>query len=210
VRMWSCCLVRFVPERRDLMAWKCKSSAAVQNAQVNHGCSTREMRRSQHGTDAVGESAAMFDDQTMNRVVQKINVGAPDECWLWRASVNSRGYGKVYVSGKLVLAHRYMLASVTGRLPDASIKALHACDVRRCCNPRHLRWGTHAENVKDAVERGALNRGEKNSQSKLSSDDVRLIRSAGGKTRRELAKQFGVSLETIKDVKAGRSWSYVV
>ena len=33
---------------------------------------------------------------------------------------------------------------------------LHDCDNRRCCNPEHLRAGTHLENSRDAQSRGRL------------------------------------------------------
>jgi hypothetical protein len=33
---------------------------------------------------------------------------------------------------------------------------MHMCDVRRCCNPAHLRLGTQSENVFDASAKGRL------------------------------------------------------
>ena len=33
---------------------------------------------------------------------------------------------------------------------------MHACDVKRCCNPAHLRLGTAADNARDAYAKGRI------------------------------------------------------
>lgn len=43
--------------------------------------------------------------------------------------------------------------SGSGEMPPSNVHALHSCDVRLCCNPAHLRWGTHQENMRDRAER---------------------------------------------------------
>ena len=56
---------------------------------------------------------------------------------------------------------------------------LHDCDNRRCCNPEHLRAGTHLENSRDAQARGRL-RG------------INYIKEYG-KTRTALARELGIT-----------------
>jgi len=34
--------------------------------------------------------------------------------------------------------------------------ALHSCDNKLCVNPRHLRWGSHADNMHDAAVSGLM------------------------------------------------------
>ncbi|WP_238538481.1 hypothetical protein [Nitrolancea hollandica] len=57
-----------------------------------------------------------------------------------------------------------------------------------------------------------LAKGQRNGRAKLTDDDVRAIRrifASGGITRRDLAKQFGVSNVVIGNILSGKSWSHV-
>ena len=70
-------------------------------------------------------------------------------------------------------------------------------------NPKHLRLGTNAENVRDAVDRGK--------RGKLSVADVHAIRAAvaEGRTQKDVAAEFGVSQMTVSHVARKRSWAFV-
>jgi hypothetical protein len=80
-------------------------------------------------------------------------------CWEWTGEKNSKGYGRftIYRDGKRVrlLAHRLALALMLGREP---IGSRHSCDNPPCCRDDHLLEGTQTENMRDAVERGRLDR----------------------------------------------------
>jgi len=80
----------------------------------------------------------------------------PDACWPWTRYTNERGYGEVWDAdvGHSVLAHRAAFKVAHGYLPDSDI--LHSCDNPPCCNPAHLSPGTHAENMRQASERGRM------------------------------------------------------
>lgn len=88
----------------------------------------------------------------------KIDKGADDQCWPWLGGVWPTGYGRAWVGGKIVRAHRLALALAEGRrsLPHAKMFACHSCDNPVCCNPSHLRWGTQADNMADASRRGRM------------------------------------------------------
>ena len=79
--------------------------------------------------------------------------GGPDVCWPWtgaRSKKTSAHYGVIRKGGKLLGAHRVSLALVKsgGRMPKGK-DACHKCDNPICCNPDHLFWGTHRENMRD-------------------------------------------------------------
>lgn len=74
-------------------------------------------------------------------------VNKTDTCWLWTASLDTRGYGQFGIRhGKLVRAHRYAYESLAGP-HDAGLELDHLCRVRRCVNPDHLEPVTHRTNV---------------------------------------------------------------
>lgn len=74
-------------------------------------------------------------------------------CWLWTAAALPLGYGKMYVGGKLELAHRISYRLYKGPIPEGML-VRHRCDVVACVNPDHLETGTHQQNAGDMVERG--------------------------------------------------------
>src|SRR5688572_2474751 len=44
---------------------------------------------------------------------------AADECWLWTTSVNRKGYGKIRINHKNMLAHRVSWEMAFGPIPNA-------------------------------------------------------------------------------------------
>ncbi len=94
-----------------------------------------------------------------------VHIGAPSECWLWSGSTTPVGnrhgdvYGQTSLNGKFYRAHRCAYTFTKGAIPD-SLVVCHNCDVFLCCNPDHLRVDSSQGNVRDAVERGRIPRGE--------------------------------------------------
>lgn len=81
----------------------------------------------------------------MDRLVQKIDVLAPDGCWQWISTVNSEGYGQIRISGKQRGAHRVVYEELVGPIPEG-LQLDHLCRNRSCVNPDHLEPVTHREN----------------------------------------------------------------
>jgi hypothetical protein len=72
-------------------------------------------------------------------------------CWLWKQSVTGSGYGMMPTGrGGFIAAHRYAYQRFVGPIPDGR-HLHHVCEVRRCCNPEHLKPVTRREH---AVEHG--------------------------------------------------------
>ena len=67
------------------------------------------------------------------------------DCWLWTGGRTSEGYGRFWLNGKSVLAHRVAYALAHGQLPGDGYQLDHVCRVRLCV--RHLEPVTIRENL---------------------------------------------------------------
>ena len=69
-------------------------------------------------------------------------------CWLWLGSqLDERGYGKMKLNGKSILAHRYSYELHKGPIP-LNLTIDHLCHVKQCVNPDHLEAVTSGENLR--------------------------------------------------------------
>jgi hypothetical protein len=140
----------------------------------------------------------------------------PDGCWLYMGFRKWDGYGwlaRKQPGGRIryMGAHRYAWSLLHG-MPEAGIHVLHKCDNPPCCNPAHLRLGTHRDNMADQKAKGRHVHGERTRKSKLTFDQVVEIRQRFKKygARRsnslELSQEFGVSRDVICAIGKGRNW----
>lgn len=151
-----------------------------------------------------------------------INDGA--SCWIWTGVKNIAGYGYVdqYKRHNVPrMAHRISYHLTNGPIPDGLL-VLHKCDNPSCVNPSHLFLGTQKDNMRDCVEKGRKPRGpehaarikevalkgESNKNSKLTESDVLSIRS-DQRTLGEIAKHYGVILNTVWRIKKRLAWSHI-
>ena len=81
-----------------------------------------------------------------------------EECWGWSGTNNGVGYGYLRIDKRLRLATHVALEVDNRPMPDGGACALHSCDNPPCTNPKHLRWGTFAENTQDALDRNRMKR----------------------------------------------------
>lgn len=68
-------------------------------------------------------------------------------CWEWKGSINYKGYGHFWASGKYISAHRFSYEHHVGPIPEA-MHIDHLCRMRHCVNPAHLEPVTNRENIK--------------------------------------------------------------
>ena len=132
-------------------------------------------------------------------------------CWLWVASVDGHGYGKIQTGTlakpKYEQAHRVAWRLTHGE--DATKNVLHRCDVRLCVRPDHLFEGSTQDNHDDMWAKGRGRHGARASSAKLDADKVAAIRSAveAGASLSSQARLYGVAVPTIWKVVHRQSWT---
>jgi len=170
----------------------------------------------------------------------KVDVRGPDECWPWKASLHTAGYGQIRVggrAGRMRPAHQVAYLLTHGPIPEGK-HVLHTCDNRPCTNGRHLYTGTHAQNMRDAVDRNRMPRGdanparthraamlagiarrsttqqvcgEKHGMARLNAEQVTEIRRrrATGESRTALGEAFGITYWAVRDIDTHAKWRHL-
>lgn len=101
------------------------------------------------------------------RFWEKVNKDGPimpgmeTNCWVWTATKDLDGYGRIVKLKKSLTAHRVSYKINCGPIPD-NLFVCHKCDNRACVRPDHLFLGTASDNNKDMMNKGRTARGEKN------------------------------------------------
>lgn len=135
-----------------------------------------------------------------------------DACWPF-SGAHAAGYGWFYLGGGRALrfneyAHRLALFYATG---EWGAVAMHHCDNRDCCNPRHLSWATHAENSQDALAKGREYIGSKNSNAVLDEETVLRARKLReeGLLLKDIAFATGCSVSLLAKVCRREIWRHI-
>lgn len=137
----------------------------------------------------------------------------PQPCLIYPFS-DSHDYPRLPKSqGATALSH--LVLSLTDHpQPSNDVEVLHSCDNPPCLNPLHLRWDTHAANMREAQERNRLKNkqvGSAHHKAKLTEDSVRVLRRRyqAGERSADLAREFGVSQSALLRALNGSRWSHV-
>lgn len=154
-----------------------------------------------------------------------------DPCWIWtgrrrRSQTGGDQYGQIEVpvhssrgpAWRVERVHRLAWELTNGhRVPEGKW-ILHACDTHHCVRPEHLRVGTAQDNHADMKMRGRYRghsqRGHPPTNTRLTPDDVRMIRAAylgfrRGTNVRALAERYGICLAAVYDILKRKTWAHV-
>ena len=135
---------------------------------------------------------------------------------LLSASPSSGGYHTLKIKlaankYKTVRRHIIILETFKGIRPKGAV-ARHLDGNPGNDTPNNLEWGTYTENGQDTIKHGNTTRGSKNTQAKLTEDQIKIIINLIKEEKlsgRAIARQFGVSAQTICDIKKGRIWGWL-
>ncbi len=148
----------------------------------------------------------------LDRLNDKVKRGKPNACWEWQGTRDPQGYGFCRTGDTkrhYAKAHRLAYIEWVGPIPRGKL-VMHKCDNPPCCNPKHLKLGTHGQNRADCVAKGRQARGVTLAHAKLKPAHVRAIRIfAPLHTGVELARKFHVSTNTISRIINRKTWNHV-
>lgn len=144
--------------------------------------------------------------------VARVDDGTHSECWNWKGAITKDGYGSLRIKQKTIYAHR-LAFELSHRPLEPNEHVLHTCDNPRCCNPSHLRAGSHADNMADMAAKhrgnGGSPGGSRQGNSKLDEVQVASIRRQyNGKNRQDLARMYNVTPQAINYV-ISKGWRHV-
>jgi hypothetical protein len=129
-------------------------------------------------------------------------------CLNWRGARTSNGYGGITFLGKTYTVHRLAWLAHRGPIPS-ELRICHSCDNRLCLEPSHLFLGTPQQNTIDMIQKGrgrVFGGRERLDKGRVASIKRRLL---AGESVSALAAEMSVSINTIGDIKRGRTWTFV-
>jgi len=155
----------------------------------------------------------------INRFLSNLPKEHINECWNWKGTINSNGYGVLSEygrKGKKRYAHRVSwefhnkrsIPSVDGY--HGSV-IMHTCDNRKCVNPKHLVLGTQSENVRDMVKKGrkvtVCIEGSKHHNASITEEIAQGIFIMKG-LYKDIATHYKCSVAVVKGVKNRNTWRH--
>lgn len=136
----------------------------------------------------------------LRRIYWRVSVNQQTGCWVWQGSVKN-GYGEIRLMRPKrhnAYVHRVMFEHYHRPLLDGEL-VMHVCDLKLCCNPRHLQAGTKQTNAVDAVVKG---RPMGASRTRITPDIVQSVRErhVSGETIAGLHRATGLARPTVTKI----------
>lgn len=154
-----------------------------------------------------------YKERLLQRFLNKV-IKLENGCWIWTGNLNKDGYGYLTVmrpKKHKAMAMRVSLWIFTGEEDRPGEHVCHTCHNNICVNPKHLHFGTAAENISEMVGANRQAKGTGLPQHKLTESEVLEIRRlfASGKNCAEIAKLFNVTWENIKSIIVRHTWKHI-
>lgn len=130
-----------------------------------------------------------------------------DECLFWNFGQRGKGYGEIWLDGKIRGAHIIVCEAVYGPKPEG-YEVAHSCGNRLCVAPRHLRWATRSQNHADKLLHDTHHRGERHPSVKITEEDVFDIRKSK-ETYRVIAARYGISETQVYNIRNYKKWAWL-
>lgn len=108
---------------------------------------------------------------------------------------------------KTMCVHTMVAETFLGPRPDGC-QVAHQNGDSTDNRVENLRYMTCRENIIQKKVHGTMPLGEAHKRSKLKADQVLAIKRAG-RTDSDFAKEFGVSPDTVRDVRIGKTWKHL-
>lgn len=146
-----------------------------------------------------------------DRFWQKVARRSSEDCWLWKGTLDSKGYGIIRIeanSRKRMFAHRLSYQISTGKSLNTDY-VCHVCDNPPCVNPAHLFLGDAASNMKDKTAKLRQTHSEAVHTAQLTDQmawAIRVFYARGTHTERQLADIYGVTTRLIRRLLRGDHW----
>ena len=172
-------------------------------------CDPHYKRLLRHGNPLGGKTdrgaAIRFYDE-------KVRSYGGDDCLIWPYDRRDTGYGSMSHNGKTVLVSRRICEEVNGPPPAPNHEAAHSCGKGHlgCVTKGHLSWKTSKENKADKLAHDTHDRGERNSQAKITeSVALEIIALRGKESQSSIARRFGIVQQQVSRIQRGERWAWL-
>ena len=132
-----------------------------------------------------------------------------------RTTINNKGYvrANVLVNGryKVLYIHTAVCRAFHGEKPAGCTLVRHLNDDKRDNRSVNLAYGTHADNMQDAIKNNKFHRGSHHRLAKITEQQAREIKIgiSNGENNIELAHKFNLSPATIRLIRIGQNWAHI-